>query len=1390
MRRRRAWRTAGVLGALGVAMCLAPPPAHGVVELATILISWGVPTLIAYGVSLAIVGGVLSGLSYGLQAALAPNPKTPTISSRVDGLRTILRNNAAPARIGYGRNKTSGVLIHVQSVDKNGNVVPQGPYLHFGLALAIGPICDIYNIELNDNEANTVAYSRRALFVPFLGYRDQPMLRGPLFLDQRIEMPARWLEKYRPLREIAWVHNVLKWDATVFPAGAPNVRYEWKGRPLYDPRLDVTRGGAHDLKDIRTWTYSNNPALCIRDWLTNRTYGRKVTDADVCEECLIAAANSCDELVEAPSSRTAANPSAMRPRYTCNGNWDAADKSIDVLGRLLSSCAGAAHFYDGQWHIKVGVARAVAVDGATGKPVIWSPKTMRAGGQFAILPRPGAKERVNTVRGLFVDPAANFQVNSFPDVTHADFQAADGNEEVVEEIELPFTQDVDEARALATILLKQARAGLRVQWPGMPMLLQHVPWQVVWVCLPFAGWGWQGLCQVTAATKTYAGTGIGSGRAAGDVICVEGCAASVNNGTKTIVAVPNADSLVVAESCVDQATATEVTLADKTFTILNRTQTETGAVDFLLAEYNDDQYVFALDPAQLPDATALPDPFKTGVPTNVVVSERTVVQPDGARIAALVVTWAPPVDGSAEAYRVRWRGVDASGLGATGTLWQEQIVSAPRTLLEISNLPEGAYEVAVASRLNVVFSADVTVAGVITYASLPPPNPINLRVQVDGAQRTYTWDVGGNGVEPPDLRGYYLLIVPGVVTDPVAAWDTPGLRPSFTSARHYETRRPTRPGTYTILVRAQDRTAMWSNGVASATVVIEPTEPDQVTMRAFSEEGWPGTIVNGAVSRRNAIEGAGDLTWADISTWAAVTTWGDGSRRPLIYTSEWIDLGRDMTVTATAVATTQRARGHRVEYAVRRDGEDRASPFRAGPLLIGRFVQVRCTLQPEPTTGGGTVALDELVVSIVERLTTATVNDYAMADRPVGLDAIARVERDASHWHQGAPLWRLGHVTNSDGSQSLTVDNDPLFDATASGGYVEIPDHPSLALTGPWTVECLGRINVTTGTAKPVLGKVGAWSVCWTAGSGLYFSTDGGTTALLGQYLPVNSKDVFHAAFVWTGIEWQGYVNGEQAFTVPASSLSVPSSANPLTLAKLGAATTDCLVGDVRVWGVARTPSDVAAWATSPVSPNTEGVRGQWRLNEVTGTTALDDVGGNHGTRYGSYARAYIMARESRPISLALMPLVYAPFVSWSGDMTGATESVVEASVDDGATWTAAVQDTWTIIPGLTGGQPPPAGGTLRVRQFLRATSASSRPTIRSVTSALAYLRSAGDLVMATPAALRDLHQVTVTAIQGGAGLTARLIVKDHVGARFQVTSAAGTPTDAIVDVFFHGGRA
>lgn len=117
----------------------------------------------------------------------------------------------------------------------------------------------------------------------------------------------------------------------------PELRFEFKGAPLYDWRLDTTAGGsgAHRWNDVTTWEWSANPILmdyCYRrggfSFGGETVCGMALTSDQLPLTQYTTAANICDETV------------SSQPRYRCSIFLDATRQHRDNLEDVLLSCSG------------------------------------------------------------------------------------------------------------------------------------------------------------------------------------------------------------------------------------------------------------------------------------------------------------------------------------------------------------------------------------------------------------------------------------------------------------------------------------------------------------------------------------------------------------------------------------------------------------------------------------------------------------------------------------------------------------------------------------------------------------------------------------------------------------------------------------------------------------------------------------------------------------------------------------------------------------------------------------------------------------------------------------------------------------------------------------------
>lgn len=241
-----------------------------------------------------------------------------------------------------------------------------------------------------ETEATDIDYAQyNALAMQFWTGTDNQTASTKLIVD----IPDnKWTSDHR-LRGRAYMYIRMGRDADgdFFPTGVPEITAVIKGRKVYDPR-EVS----HDPDDKSTWEWSDNPALCIRDYLT-QDFGLGEKDIQVDDDLVIAAANVCDQTASDGSTR-----------YTCNGAFTTAIQPYDLLNSILSSMGGMLWYAQGQWRMK---------------PAYWTSPVQSFNednlrSTINVSTRHSRKDNFNVVEGTFRGPASNYALTTFPQVTN------------------------------------------------------------------------------------------------------------------------------------------------------------------------------------------------------------------------------------------------------------------------------------------------------------------------------------------------------------------------------------------------------------------------------------------------------------------------------------------------------------------------------------------------------------------------------------------------------------------------------------------------------------------------------------------------------------------------------------------------------------------------------------------------------------------------------------------------------------------------------------------------------------------------------------------------------------------------------------------------------------
>jgi hypothetical protein len=362
--------------------------------------------------------------------ALTPKPNVPSSSlGRTSGGYSLqgTSGSAIDHQIIYGETKVGGVRIYDSSTGS------KNKFLNRVIAFAGHEIDSYQKIYLNDDlvtldsSGNVTSPSRYKGLVRIKRYLGTETQTADAQLISETSGLAvakgRWTTNHR-LQGIAYLYVRFTYDADAFPNGVPDVSAVIRGKKVFNPALNTT-------------TWSNNPALCIRDYLTS-SYGLEQPASRIDDDLVNTAVAICNQTVEGEK------------RYTCNGAFVTGSSPENILNDLLTSMGGLLWYGQGKWRIKAA--------SWTEPLVTFDEDDLRSG--ISLSTRHSRRDSFNSVKGKFKGEESDYQAADYPEVAEASYLTADNGLVNVLDLSLPFTSSSKTAQRIARIALNRNREQL------------------------------------------------------------------------------------------------------------------------------------------------------------------------------------------------------------------------------------------------------------------------------------------------------------------------------------------------------------------------------------------------------------------------------------------------------------------------------------------------------------------------------------------------------------------------------------------------------------------------------------------------------------------------------------------------------------------------------------------------------------------------------------------------------------------------------------------------------------------------------------------------------------------------------------------------------------------
>jgi hypothetical protein len=298
---------------------------------------------------------IVTAISY----IIAPKPKAPRFnaSDEIKGTTVSKDSNNNPIPIVYGKRQLGLTRVFVESSGTANEYLYVAGVLCEGGGSGITAIDEVYVDDklvtfdgaLTDGTLRAVSSSDTNF------YKDSTSLisiQAFFGLDNQsasslLDETTNWTSNHK-LSGLAYVALRFKWNQDAYN-GLPEVRVTVRGKKIYDPRLDTTKGGSgsHRQDTASTWAYSANSSLILLDYLRNTRYGKGLPN-DAFEsnyETFKTSANTCDTQVTPYSGASTIN------LFETNAVLDNEKKLIENVRELLIPMRAIFNYTQGKYKI-------------------------------------------------------------------------------------------------------------------------------------------------------------------------------------------------------------------------------------------------------------------------------------------------------------------------------------------------------------------------------------------------------------------------------------------------------------------------------------------------------------------------------------------------------------------------------------------------------------------------------------------------------------------------------------------------------------------------------------------------------------------------------------------------------------------------------------------------------------------------------------------------------------------------------------------------------------------------------------------------------------------------------------------------------------------------------
>ena len=420
----------------------------------------------AVGVAAIVIGAYAGSRLLGQMTPDFPDD----LSSQAQSALANNQGSTNPLQVVYGKRRIGGTPIFYHVSGENNE------FLHVVYAICEGEIQGVTQIYLNNDPVKESVETFDLVITEFSTWSGQENIHKPKYeglvkyeiyngtttqtADQDLigATDGIWTSS-DTLSGVAYAIVRFEFEPETFGSvGIPQVNFDVVGKKT----RSVSSGG-NTYK-----VFSDNPADCIEDYLTNTIYGRSIPSSQIDSTSFTAARNLCNTEVTVGS--------LTQKKYTCNGILNTNNKAINNIEKLLTSCRGSLVFSGGKYKLLIDDT-GTAVQTFNENNILGSFELSLGGKEY----------KTNKIRAGFFNKARDMQ-GDFAITESTVFKEQDNNLTLERSIELPFTDQMERALMISTINMKQSRQSLVFKFKSTIEGLRAEIGDVVYISLETLGW--------------------------------------------------------------------------------------------------------------------------------------------------------------------------------------------------------------------------------------------------------------------------------------------------------------------------------------------------------------------------------------------------------------------------------------------------------------------------------------------------------------------------------------------------------------------------------------------------------------------------------------------------------------------------------------------------------------------------------------------------------------------------------------------------------------------------------------------------------------------------------------------------------------------------------------